>query len=262
MSGSLVRQIALAVGSLATIVVTVTTVRPVYADRQPAVSRLLGQGWQDSVYERSPWIEGTTAAALATTQFDTDRRAFADDLLATGQVDETRADELASFAVREAYVRRVPPALVLGVMLTENHTLASTARSNVGAVGLMQIHAPAWKRSLGKLFGTNLRDDETNLRYGVFILSHYLRRARDPMGAGEAWRHGLLRYNGCVRGTNTPNCERYPDIVKARVERHAHALCGDGGFDSCVKRPLVLTLREDVENEAQELLGAGPIVTR
>jgi hypothetical protein len=262
MPRSLVREIALAACALATIVATVTTVRPVYADRQPVVSRLLAQSWRDSVYQRSPWIQDTTVAALATAQFQADQRAFAQDLLATGQVDEERADELASFAVREAYVRRVPPALVLGVILTENGTLASAARSNVGAVGLMQIHAPAWKRSLGKLFGTNLRDDETNLRYGVFILSHYLRRARDPMGGGEAWRHGLLRYNGCVRGTNTPNCERYPDIVKARVEQHALTLCGDLGFDACVRRPVLLTLREDVENQAHELLGAGPLITR
>jgi hypothetical protein len=214
------------------------------------------------VYARAPWIQDTTDAALASNQFEADRRAFAQDLLATGAVELERAEELASFAVREAYVRRVPPALVLGVMLTENRGLASGARSNVGAVGLMQIHPPAWKRSLGKLFGTNLRDDQTNLRYGVFILSHYLRRARDPMGAGEAWRFGLLRYNGCVRGTNTSDCHRYPDIVRARVEQHARSLCGDLGFDACVKRPVLLTLREDVENVAQSLLGPGPTVMR
>ena len=262
MSRSLIRQIALAAGALATIVATATTVQPVYAKRQPTVSRLLSGAWRDSAYRRSPWIQDTTDAALATAQFEADQRAFAEDLLATGQVDADRARELASFAVREAYVRRVPPALVLGVMLTENRTLASTARSNVGAVGLMQIHPPAWKRSLGKLFGTNLRDDETNLRYGVFILSHYLRRARDPMGGGEAWRYGLLRYNGCVRGTNTRNCQRYPDIVKARVQEHARSLCGNLGFESCVKRPVVLTAREDAENAAQELIGSGPVVTR
>jgi hypothetical protein len=262
MSRSLVRQIALAAGALATIVATVTTVRPVYANRQPVVGRLLAQSWRDSVYDRAPWIQDTSSAAMATAQFEADQRAFAEDLLATGSVDAVRADELASFAVREAYVRRVPPALVLGVMLTENRGLASTARSNVGAVGLMQIHPPAWKRSLGRLFGTNLRDDETNLRYGVFILSHYLRRARDPMGGGEAWRHGLLRYNGCIRGTNTADCHRYPDVVRARVEQHAHALCGGLGFDACVKRPVLLTLREDAENVAQGVLGAGPLVTR
>ena len=262
MSRSLVRQIALAAGSLVAIVAAVTTVRPVYANRQPVVSRLLAASWRDSVYDRAPWIQDTTNAAMATAQFQADQRAFAEDLMATGAVNEERADELASFAVREAYVRRVPPALVLGVMLTENRGLASTARSNVGAVGLMQIHAPAWKQSLGKLFGTNLRDDETNLRYGVFILAHYLRRARDPMGGGDAWRNGLLRYNGCVRGTNTADCHRYPDIVRARVEQHARALCGDAGFDACVKQPLFLTLREDAENVAQGQIGAGPLVTR
>ncbi len=262
MSRSLVRQIALAAGSLATIVATVTTVRPVYANRQPVINRLLTETWRDSVYDRAPWIQDSSTVAMATAQFGADQQAFAEDLLATGAVDEERADELAAFAVREAYVRRVPPALVLGVMLTENRGLASSARSNVGAVGLMQIHAPAWKRSLGKMFGTDLRDDETNLRYGVFILSHYLRRARDPMGGGESWRNGLLRYNGCVRGTNTPDCHKYPDVVRARVEQHARALCGDLGFDACVKRPLFLTLREEAENVDQERLGAGPVVTR
>jgi hypothetical protein len=234
----------------------------VYANRQPVVSRLLAESWRDSTYDQAPWIQDTTDAVLASSQFAADRRAFAEDLLATGAVDEARAEELASFAVREAYVRRVPPALVLGVMLTENRRLASTARSNVGAIGLMQIHAPAWKRSLGKLFGTNLRDDETNLRYGVFILAHYLRRARDPMGGGEAWRHGLLRYNGCVRGTNTAGCHTYPDVVRKRVEEYARTLCGDRGFDACVKRPVYLTLREDAENVAQGVLGAGALVTR
>lgn len=261
MSRSLVQQVALALGALATIVATATTVRPVYANRQPVLERLLAESWRDTVYQRAPWIQDTSDAALATEQFEADRRAFAQDLLATGEVEEDRANELASYAVREAYVRRVPPALVLGVMLTENQSLASTARSNVGAVGLMQIHAPAWKQSLGQLFGTNLRDDETNLRYGVFILSHYLRRARDPMGGGEGWRSGLLRYNGCVRGTNTPDCGRYPEIVKARVEKHARSICGDLGFDACVKQPLFLTLREDDENAGQEL-GSGPVITR
>jgi hypothetical protein len=261
MSRSLVQQVALAIGALATIVATATTVRPVYADRQPVLGRLLADAWRDTVYERAPWIQDTTDAVLSTGQFEADQQAFAQDLLATGQVDDDRANELATYAVREAYRRRIPPALVLGVMLTENQKLASSARSNVGAVGLMQIHAPAWKRSLGKMFGTNLRDDETNLRYGVFILSHYLRRARDPMGGGEGWRNGLLRYNGCVRGTNTPDCGRYPEIVKTRVEKHAKALCAGQGFETCVQRPLFLTLREDDENVGQQL-GPGPAVTR
>jgi hypothetical protein len=46
------------------------------------------------------------------------------------------------------------------------------------------------------------------------------------------------------------------------VEEHARSLCGDLGFDACVKRPVLLTLHEDVENVAQSLLGPGPTVTR
>ena len=48
------------------------------------------------------------------------------DLLRTGKVDEPRAWSLADVAVSEAYRRRLPPALVLGVMLTENDELEST----------------------------------------------------------------------------------------------------------------------------------------
>src|ERR687896_111478 len=99
MSRSVLRQIALAVGALATIVGTVTTVRPVYANRQPVVGRLLSQSWRDSAYRRAPWIQDTTAAALGTPQFQRDQEAFAEDLVATGHVDEERAEELATFAV-------------------------------------------------------------------------------------------------------------------------------------------------------------------
>jgi hypothetical protein len=55
-------------------------------------------------------------------QFEADRLAFLADLVATGYVTPARADSLATFAVREAYRKRVPPALVFGVLLTENRT--------------------------------------------------------------------------------------------------------------------------------------------
>lgn len=262
MSRSPIQQVTIAIAAIITIAATVAIVQPVYAGRQPVVRRLIAESWRDTVRARAPWIHDTTRASLATSQFESDRAAFARDLMATAHVDSARASELASYAVRESYLRRVPPALVLGVMLTENRTLASAARSNVGAVGLMQIHPPAWRSTLGKRFGMNLRDDETNLRYGVFILSHYLSRSRDHMGAGEGWRSGLLRYNGCVRGTNTKNCHRYPDLVRARVEQHARALCADQDFDNCVKRPLLLALRENDENAAQRVRGSSALVIR
>ena len=69
----------------------------------------------------------------------------------------------------------------------------------------MQVHPRPW-RKLRDLFGSNLRDDRTNLKYGVFILSYFLKKPKDGVAANDLWRVGLLRYNGCVRGTNTPTC--------------------------------------------------------
>ena len=220
-------------------------VRPVYADRAPVVQRLMHGSWRDSVLMRAPWAAWSADVAMRTPQFETDRRAFVADLIGTGRVEPARAESLATFAVREAYRRRVPPALVFGVMLAENDGFRSAARSNVGAVGLMQIYPKVWVRSLGKHFGTDLRDDETNLRYGVFILSHFLYAADDSLGPDSSVRRGLLRYNGCVRGTNTPRCHRYPDVVRRRIEQLARAQCGAGGYEGCVARPLRLALTDE-----------------
>jgi hypothetical protein len=181
-------------------------------------------------------------------QFESDRRAFAEDLMRTGHVDSLRADSLADAAVREAYVRRVPPALVLGVMLTENDVLKSNARSKVGALGLMQVHPRPW-RSLRPRFGSNLRDDRTNLRYGVYILGYFLKKPRAGVEASDLWRVGLLRYNGCVRGTNTSDCHSYPDNVREEVEQSAQSTCRGKGFGRCVAQPLLLSaLRDDAED--------------
>ena len=177
------------------------------------------------------------------------------DLLRTGKVDETRAWSLADVAVREAYRRRVPPALVLGVMLTENDELNSTARSRVGAVGLMQVHGSSWRNALGRLFGTNLRNDTTNLRYGIYILSYMARRASNDaivdsasgdvsLTSDSSWRTALLHYNGCVRGTNTPNCRAYPVTVQRNVIDNAKTTCDGLDFEACVARPLWLSTRQ------------------
>ncbi len=216
-------------------------VSPAWADRAPVAERVIS-ATVDPTILRAPWTHAPVEEALSSPQFQADRQAFAEDLLRTGKVSEERADEIAGFAVREAYRRRVPPALVFGVLMTENGDLKSGARSNVGATGLMQIDPKAWLRPLGKKFGTNLKDDETNLRYGVFILS-YLMYHPNNLEADEPLRRGLLRYNGCVKGTNTKNCHSYPDVVRRKVEHLAVAQCGDGGYEACVTRPLQLSLK-------------------
>lgn len=248
-SPSLVGQFALGAAALAAIVVATTEVEPVFVGRAPVIERLVSATWRDSAAARAPWALANSAPeALASAQFEVDRQAFAKDLVLTGRVAPARADSLATFAVREAYRQRVPPALVFGVLMTENATFQSRARSNVGAVGLMQIYPKYWVPSLGKKFGRNLRDDQTNLRYGVHILAHYVYRAAEQAqaaygaDAGDAVATGLLRYNGCVRGTNTPLCHRYPAKVRRAVEQFAKTQCSAVGFEGCVAQPMRLTL--------------------
>lgn len=242
-------RLALAGASIVAMVTVATGMRPVYVGREPVVRRLVAAAWESdsAVTEaraRAPWAFLASAdSALGSAQFEEDREAFVADLVATGRVEPARAESLATFAVREAYLKRVPPALVFGVLLIENRDFKSRARSNVGAVGLMQVHRKVWVPTLGKLFGRDLSDDETNLRYGVHILSENLyRSAGRVQTAAGAVSKGLLRYNGCVRGTNTRNCQRYPDLVRAAVERFAVAQCAEGGYARCVEEPMRLSI--------------------
>lgn len=247
---TLLGQLGLAVAAFAGLVTATSHVQPVFAGRAPVVQRLAAAEWRDSTADRAadraPWAVTDADRAMNTAQFEADRQAFADDLVRTGRIDEERAEQVATFAVREAYLKKVPPALVFGVMLVENAAFRSKARSSVGAVGLMQVYGKVWVPTLGRRFGRDLQNDETNLRYGVHILAHYLYRAAgEPDAAGSAVRTGLLRYNGCVRGTNTRGCHRYPDKVRANVERFAVAQCGGEGYAGCVEAPLRRKLLAD-----------------
>jgi soluble lytic murein transglycosylase-like protein len=139
----------------------------------------------------------------------------------------------------------VPPALVLGVMLTENDALKSSARSSVGALGLMQVAPKPWRSALGRKFGTNIRTDSTNLKYGIFILGWVAGKAANLVDDREnAWRKALLRYNGCVLGTNTRNCGGYPDVVRRAVQQSARSSCRGADFDECVATPMWLARRD------------------
>jgi soluble lytic murein transglycosylase-like protein len=236
---SAISQAGLAAAAALTVVFTAQHIDPVFLGREPAVRQLL----QSS---RSMPVLGPNAtradSVMARPTFEEDRRRFAEDLVATGRVTPDRADELAKFAVREAYMRDVPPALVFGVMMVENDAFKSTARSSVGAIGLMQIYPKVWVNSLGKLFGRDLRNDETNIQYGVYILGSLLHASDSEKGVDYAVRRGLLRYNGCVRGTNTKDCFKYPDKVRDRIERYAQAQCGQFGYSGCVTSPLRLVM--------------------
>jgi soluble lytic murein transglycosylase-like protein len=242
---SALSQLALAVASALTVFFTARHVEPIFLGRQPVVRTLL-QTPADSALPVLAY-ETPSDSVMNRPTFPTDRERFAQDLIATGKISRARAEELATYAVREAYKRDVPPALVFGVMLVENDEFKSSARSSQGAVGLMQIAPRVWVKSLGKLFGRNLRDDETNIQYGVYILSALVHENSARRSTEAAVRRGLLRYNGCVRGRNTPNCHRYPELVRRRIEQYARAQCGQIGYAGCVTAPMRSAIAERTE---------------
>ena len=245
----------IAVSALAAIAYAATVMKPVYAGRAPVVGEMLRTVNQqqppapDLALPSGP-LADSVRVIEASPEFAEQKRRFKADLVATGRMTPERADTVAHFAVREAFLRGVPPAVIFGVMLTENAQFISRARSNVGAVGLMQVYPKVWFKQLSKQFGDpNIEADSTNLRYGVFILEHYL-KPRGKKSTGEhvvatapgSLMKGLLRYNGCVRGTNTPRCHTYPSKVQKYVERDAQALCGDQDFYQCIAQPFMAGL--------------------
>jgi hypothetical protein len=232
------------VAAAATVVFTATQVRPVFLGQAKVADRVLAAAYLDSSNVHAPWLSLPEPLALRHPQFQRDVDAFARDLRGTGQIAGSRADSIARVAVREAYHRRIPPALILGVMLTENDKFKPNARSKVGALGLMQIMPRLWTPNLGPILGRNLKDDETNLRYGVYILKHFAKRTADTLDATAVIRTALLSYNGCVRGTNTPDCRAYPEKVRRHVEAEARSSCAGKPYEECVALPLWAALRD------------------
>jgi len=124
--------------------------------------------------------------------------------------DQATADRIAGAIVDEGTRRNLDPALLAGVLLTEDVTLDTTARSFVGARGLMQVmpdHAGKWGCSSSNLFSI-----ESNICHGASILQDNVRNSPNM-------RTALLRYNGCVHGSNTPGCHSYPDKVMRAANR-------------------------------------------
>lgn len=132
-------------------------------------------------------------------------------------VSDTTARQVAWPLVQHSYRRGLDPAFVLSVVLIESGG-KPRATSFVGARGLMQV-MPLWSghwRNCGK----DLYDIEANLCNGTSILAYYLKR--NPGDESKA----LLGYNGCVRGTNTPNCFTYPQKIarlKHQVQREMNS---------------------------------------
>jgi hypothetical protein len=244
------RDALILVACATTIVFTVHRVHPIFANQPTVVASLtkdIPAARAALEVPETPKDTGRLGQLLDSPEFEADRRAFSADLMKTGRMSQERADSIAYYAVRESYVNAIPPAVVFGVMLTENAKFISGAMSNVGAVGLMQVYPKVWLKALRDRFGSDLASDSTNLKYGIYILKQYVKSDSGKVTAQDLSK-GLLRYNGCVRGTNTPNCKTYPSKVKTYVERQGMSICADKSFYDCIAKPFIAGLfGKDVE---------------
>ncbi|HUQ19826.1 MAG TPA: lytic transglycosylase domain-containing protein [Gemmatimonadaceae bacterium] len=126
--------------------------------------------------------------------------------------DAALAERIARALVNEGKKANVGATLLAGILMVENPDLVPRATSSVGARGLMQVmpfHAGKWGCESNDLF-----DIESNICHGVRVLADNLKHSRNLPTA-------LLKYNGCVRGTNTPDCHRYARIVYRYAQRSA-----------------------------------------
>jgi len=124
------------------------------------------------------------------------------------------ADEIAEAVVAEGKRRKIDPAMIVGIMLVESE-MNPRARSFVGARGLMQVmpfHRGRWGCKSKDLY-----DIEGNICHGVSVLADNIKRAPNL-------RVALQRYNGCVKGTNTPRCGTYSKKVMTATNRTARQI--------------------------------------
>ena len=134
------------------------------------------------------------------------------------------ADRVAAAVVYEAERNRISPSLLAAVLLIENAPFDTTAISSQGAVGLMQV-MPVHIGSYG-CPSRDLNSVEANICHGARILQHNIRRAKGAIPLA------LKRYNGCVRGRNTPRCHRYPGRVLRIASKLRHEmLVSAAGFE-------------------------------
>ena len=134
--------------------------------------------------------------------------------------DTVLARRIASAIVVQGGKKNIDPALLVGVLLTEDAQLDPNAKSSVGARGLMQVmpfHAGKWKGCTS----ADLFSIDSNICHGTSILADLIKRSPSVSTA-------LQRYNGCVRGTNTPNCHTYSGKVLKFAEQAATQMLSFG----------------------------------
>lgn len=142
-------------------------------------------------------------------------------------VDGKDAERIAHAIVNASKEFNIPTAVLLSLMAVESSFIVD-AKSNKGAVGLMQINHAVWLKknasdalpALGIAHTrTDLYDIETNVRAGAYILAQYRdlgmsNSQADPMG------YALARYLG---GTKNDHPVKVRKVVKQFADAHTTA---------------------------------------
>lgn len=122
------------------------------------------------------------------------------------------------------------PALLAAVIYTESKFEAN-ARSDVGAIGLMQLlpetaKGIALRTGGGRFVVSDLYDPEINVRYGAWYLEHLLDKYRDEQTALAAYHAGQAnvdRWRARGVGIQFPQTRYYVDKVERLKRIYAHA---------------------------------------
>lgn len=181
--------------------------------KRPSISEILDLILGDGGAPEPPSSASATSGALS----EGNEEAKIAAILRERTADEELANRVAAALLREGRRANIGATLLVGVLLTENPELEPRATSSVGARGLMQVmpfHAGNWGCPSSDLF-----DIDANICHGVQILADNLKHSRNLPAA-------LQRYNGCIRGTNTPDCHRYAGKVYRSARRTAVGIDG------------------------------------
>jgi soluble lytic murein transglycosylase-like protein len=176
----------------------------------PAGARIVAPSRRPSASARTPKVARVDSAALEFAVTARLAHAPLTRAIARRTRNPAMAERAAWAVTREAARNRVSPSLLAAVLLIENRQLDSAAVSSQGAIGMMQV-MPIHAGSYG-CGSANLTSLDANICHGARILRLYMTRSRSVSVA-------LRRYNGCVRGANTPRCSRYPVRVLQTAAR-------------------------------------------
>ena len=189
------------------VVLAVVTSAGAYVSAPPQMG--MGTAGVDALLDRAG--DATTLLTRVEDVYDEEVAPIERVLLGYRDDDSQLVRRIAVSLVREAKRTNVEPRLLLAVLLVENPDLKTGASSFVGAQGLMQV-MPFW-RGHWKRCAPRLDDIDANICHGAHIFAMYLGEEKGNVD------RALLRYNGCVNGTNTPDCKKYPQHVYARAGR-------------------------------------------